>query len=101
MSSTRIVSGNTPPGNTNWQVDTPKGIVLDVDTSVAGFTATPQYFTSIGGKSSHFATTGATSIYRPTNTGFRVYVRWADGNVLTPDDANGHDWHINWLGVGA
>ena len=101
MSSTRIVSGSTPPGATDWEVYSATGIRLNIDTSYAGFTRTPQYFTSIGGQSGHWSTTGATSIYGPTETGFRVYVRWVNGNPLTPEEANERQWHINWLGVQA
>jgi hypothetical protein len=72
-----------------------------VDTSVGKFTTTPKYFTSLGGNSSHWATTGVTSIYTPSPTGFRVYVRWSNGSALTPAEANSFQWHVNWLGVEA
>ena len=93
-------SGSTTPGSTNWQpYPGNTGIYLDVDTSAGKFTTTPKYFTSLGGNSSHWATTGATSIYTPSSTGFRVYVRWSDGSVLTPAQANSLQWHVSWLGV--
>jgi len=95
-------SGSTTPGSTNWQpYPGNTGIYLDVDTSAGKFTTTPKYFTSLGGDSSHWATTGVTSIYTPSPTGFRVYVRWSDGSVLTPAQANSLQWHVNWLGVEA
>jgi Zn-dependent M28 family amino/carboxypeptidase len=100
--SIKIASGSTTPGSTNWQPyggDT--GVYLDVDTSAGKFTTTPGYITSLGGISSHWATTGATSIYDVTPNGFRVYVRWSDGSALTPAQANSFQWHVNWLGVGA
>ena len=98
--SIKICSGSTTPGSTNWQpYGGNTGIYLDVDTSVGKFTSTPRYFTTIGGNSSHWATTGATSIYNATPTGFRVYVRWSDGSALTPAQANSFQWHINWLAV--
>ena len=96
----RIEGGSTPAGNTNWQqYEGGKGVYLDVDTSAAGFNNTPVYITSIAGSSSHWATTGATSIYSPTPTGFRVYVRWVDNSPLTPAQANSLGWVINWVGV--
>lgn len=95
----RIASGRTTPGTTNWQVYSPSGIYLDVDTSSGRFTGTPAYLTSIGGTGNHWATIGATSIYQATATGFRVYVRWVNGNALTPAQANAFNWHINWLGM--
>jgi hypothetical protein len=97
--SQTIVGGLTPPGNTAWQPYT-EGIFVDVDTSVGQFTSTPIYITSLGGNGSHLETIGATSIYLPTRTGFRVYVRWANGGSLTPDVANQNGWHINWIARG-
>jgi hypothetical protein len=98
--SIKIASGSTTPGSTNWQpYGSNTGVYLDVDTSSGKFTTTPRYFATLGGNSSHWATTGATSIYSPKPTGFRVYVRWSDGSALTPAQANSLQWHINWIGV--
>jgi hypothetical protein len=98
--SALIARGSTPVGNTAWQqYPDGEGIFLDVDTSSAGFTSTPIYITSIGGTSGHWGTTGATAIYDPTPTGFRVYVRFSTGGQLTPAGANGLGWHINWIAV--
>jgi hypothetical protein len=95
-----IARGSTPVGNTAWQqYPGGEGVFLDVDTSSAGFTTTPIYITSIGGTTHHWATTGATSIYTPTPTGFRVYVRYSTGGPLTPAIANQYGWHINWIAV--
>jgi|SRR5216110_2373757 len=97
-----IASGRTTPGATAWQPYNPPsntGVYVDVDTSAGGFRAPPVYVTSIGGNTSHWSTTGATSIYSPTATGFRVFVRWADGSALTPAQANSMGWHINWIGM--
>ncbi len=106
MATHRIASGQTKPGGTAWTVYTADGIYVDVDTTSGKFTSVPAYVTSLGGTSSHWATTGATSIYGPnvidtlpTATGFRVYVRWANGGNLTPAQANGFKWHINWIGM--
>jgi hypothetical protein len=94
----QLARGSTPVGNTAWQqYPGGEGVFVDVDTSSAGFTSTPIYITSLGGSSGHWWTTGATSIYTPTSTGFRVYVRWATGGSLTPAMANQLEWHINWI----
>jgi hypothetical protein len=96
----KIASGSTTPGTTNWQPYAgTSGIYLDVDTSAGKFTSTPRYFTTLGGNSSHWSTTGANAIYNATPTGFRVYVRWSDGAALTPAQANSFQWHINWIGI--
>jgi len=98
--SALMARGSTPVGNTAWQqYPDGEGVFVDVDTSSAGFTTTPIYITSIGGATAHWGTTGATSIYQPTPTGFRVYVRWWGGGSLTPALANQYGWHINWIAV--
>jgi len=98
--SALIARGSTPAGNTAWQqYPDGEGVFVDVDTSSAGFTTTPIYITSIGGTTHHWGTTGATSIYTPTPTGFRVYVRYSTGGSLTPAIANQYGWHINWIAV--
>lgn len=98
----KIEAGSTTPGATNWKpyVGT-FGIYLDVDTSAAGFTSTPIYITSLGGASYHWMTTGATSIYNATPTGFRVYLRptYSDGRKINPNFANEKLWHIQWIGM--
>jgi hypothetical protein len=98
--ATLVASGRTEPYNTDWQPHQgTTGIYVDIDTSWAGFTD-PVYVTSLGGETQHWKTTGASSIYNATPEGFRVYVRWADGKPLRPDDANDKGWHINWVATG-
>jgi len=107
VQSSLIARGSTPVGNTAWQqysvpggvVTGGQGIFVDVNTSSSGFTTTPIYITSLGGTGYHWGTTGATSIYAPTPTGFRVYIRFPDGSSLTPAFANQNQWHINWIAV--
>src|SRR4028118_1180688 len=95
VQSSLIARGSTPVGNTAWQQYFDpgggvfeQGVFVDVDTRSGGFTTTPIYITSIGGYGYHWATTGATSIYTPTPTGFRVYVRLSNGQPITPALAN-------------
>lgn len=100
----RIVSGSTQPGNTNWVDYDPNGIYVDIDTSSARFTETPRYFASLGGDGYHWSTTGATSIYDASPTGFRIYVYkdptfFQENEEMGPEYANRHKWHINWLAV--
>ena len=100
VQSPLIARGSTPVGTTAWQQYWDgQSIFVDVDTSSAQFASTPIYITSLGGNGGHWATTGATSIYLPTPTGFRVYVRWWGGGPLTPAIANQYGWHINWIAV--
>jgi hypothetical protein len=100
VQSASIARGSTPLGKTAWQqYPGGEGIFVDIDTSSAKFTTTPMYITSLGGNTHHWWTTGATSIYFPTPTGFRVYVRYSTGGPLTPAIANEYGWHINWIAV--
>jgi hypothetical protein len=97
----RVACGSTTPGTTDWKPSAGNAsIYVDVDTSSSRFTNTPQYFTSLGGNSSHWATTGVTAICMPSPTSFRVYVRWSNGSPLTPAQANQFQWHVNWLAAG-
>lgn len=100
MATKKIASGRTPPDSTQWQqYPGGAGVFVDVDTSSAKFSGVPVYITSIGGNATHWATTGATSIYFPSTRGFRVFIRWSDGGTLNPATAHGYRWHINWIGM--
>ena len=63
MATHRIASGQTPAGATAWQVFSSSGIFVDIDTTAGKFSSVPVYTTSIGGRTNHWSTTGATSIY--------------------------------------
>ena len=94
----RIASGRTEPGNTAWK-KYGTGIVVIVDTSSGRFSGTPVYITSIGGKTKHWTTTGASSIYKATSTSFKIYIRKVNNAEITLDQANQYEWHINWIGM--
>lgn len=96
----KIAAGKTKPDQ--WQqYPGGKGIFVDVDTSSAKFSETPIYVTSIHGSSSHWATTGASSVYLAKPTGFRIYIRWVNYGPLTPAQAIQWKWHIQWIGIEA
>jgi hypothetical protein len=102
MATTRIASGRTTPGSTAWQAYVPsngRGIYVDIDTTAAQLTGNPVYITSIGGSGNQWATIGASSVYLVTATSFRIYIRWVDYSPLTPAQANGYQWHINWIAM--
>jgi hypothetical protein len=100
-SPVRVAFGKTPPGATAWQQDPGGcGVFVDVDTSPGMFSSVPIYLSSLEGEAAHWATTGATSIYSAVANSFRVYVRWAGGSSLTPQQANEFKWHINWVAIG-
>ncbi|MDA3840729.1 MAG: hypothetical protein PF572_06630 [Patescibacteria group bacterium] len=95
----KVVCGGTVPGLTNWQVHTIDAVYVDVDTSLAGFTTTPNYFVSLNGSGYHHRTTGSNSIFNPGSSTFRLYVMYTDG-AWSPTDANTWQWNIRWCGVG-
>lgn len=106
VNGVRIATGSTPEGFTNWRQCLPvslcggiPSILVDVDTSRAGFTRTPNYVTSIGGGGVHGLTNGATAIYGATPKGFTVGVYFLDKSNITPQIANGLGWRINWMGM--
>jgi hypothetical protein len=98
---TRVVSGSTTPGATNWQpYGNNAGIYCDVDTSQAGLTETPIYLASLIGSSHHWELTGITAIYSATPRGFRIYLRSAAGGTQpTPQQANQRRWAVQWQAV--
>ena len=102
----KLATGATKPGETAWYQYAERtagdAICVDIDTSAAGFTTPPRYFTSLGGAYLHWATYGETSIFNPSKDGFKVCVKLAIGkvNTLTPQMAKDAQWHINWMAIG-
>jgi hypothetical protein len=97
----KVVIGSGTTSGQPWQTYTGgggPGIFIDVDTSHAHFPGTPVYVSSLHGDSEHWATTGGSSIYLPTATGFRVYVRRSNGGPLSPGDAAALGWIVAWIG---
>ncbi|HOO54550.1 MAG TPA: hypothetical protein PLM24_00200 [Methanothrix sp.] len=84
VSGQKAAAGSTRPGATEWEQYGKTGLYVDVDTSSAGFTETPIYITSLGGNVNIWRTTGATSVYCATPTGFRIYVFYG-GSYIAPD----------------
>lgn len=95
----KVCSGRSNPA-TGWVSFNAYTDYIDVNTEACGFTSVPQYITSLGGSNRHFTATGATSIYSPTATGFRVYVTnqpWATTSEKPNEEWN---WYINWVAIG-
>lgn len=90
----------------DWQNQSGKGIVVNIDTSHCGFTETPHYITSLEGESKMWATSGSNCIYHASPTGFSVYLRWAskngvdkNGDNLRADLARHLKWVIRWTAI--
>lgn len=93
----RIVVGQLDPKTTRWRQYTEGGISVDIDTSSAGFSSTPLYFTSLGGHTNNWLAQGVTSIYQPTERGFRVHISYPE---LTVAKAKEWGWYVSWIAVG-
>ena len=93
----RLVVGQTDPKKTNWVQYNQGGIYVDIDTSSAGFSSTPYYFTSLSGHTNNWMAQGVTSIYLPTSKGFRVHVGYRE---LTAAQAKKWGWSISWIAIG-
>jgi hypothetical protein len=91
----RIAMGQTSAND--WQQYYTDGVVVTVDTSHAGFTQIPNYYTSLSGRTHHWTTQGATSIYNQQLFSFSIYI---NQKGLTVDSAKSKNWHIRWLAVG-
>jgi hypothetical protein len=94
----RIMVGKTDVQKTRWVQYNTGGIYVDIDTSSAGFSSTPYYFTSLGGHTNNWMAQGVTSIYLPTAKGFRIHINYRD---LTVAQATGWGWYINWVAIGS
>src|SRR5215212_4910305 len=86
-----IASGKTPQGSTAWQqYPGGAGVFVDINTSSAGFTALPQYYTSIGVTTSSLGHHGrdvdlqsdANGISRVREMGRRLTAHTSSGKLL-------------------
>lgn len=80
------------------------GITVHVNTSHCQFQAVLAYFTSPGGKTSHWTTTGMTSVYAESGTGFDVYLWTTDAGKPEPNNQTlammaVRQWELNWTAV--
>jgi len=82
---------------TNWIQFNKNSVYVDVDTSVCGFVVKPNYVTALGGaeSSAHWRSKGSSEIWRPSATGFYIYINLDD---VTPSYAAEQKWHVNWIG---
>jgi hypothetical protein len=97
MNRGKIATGATLASE--WQALGNNGLFVDVDTTAAGFTKTPTYITALHGFGAHWRTSGGSSVYSATPKTFRVYVRFVGAGPLTPEMAQQHGWHIQWVGI--
>ena len=92
-----ICSGDTGDGTTPWQEYSSSVPYVDVDTSSCGFQTAPVYVTSVHCSGHCKDTNGASEVYSPTATGFRIYLNPTTGNALTAVKTPSRGWHIHWI----
>lgn len=72
-----------------------KGLQIDVDTSQRRFGQLPTYVASVTTDFMHWRVSGAGGIYRPSNTGFRLYL---GGAAKHPKFAKMYKWRVAYIG---
>ncbi len=101
----KAVCGTTGGSWQDYVIATADAVLIDINIPVGTFLSTPVYFTSISGNAGHWRTTGASSIYNPSPTGFRIYINDLNSEDITPALVNnmispGWGWVINWCAFG-
>jgi hypothetical protein len=97
----KICSGSMLSEKIEWNIynGNKTAAYADIDTSTCGFAATPRYFVSLVGNQGHqWEFNGASAIYAPTKTGFRIYLKnWAAHDAVK--DLNEQKIYVDWFGV--
>eukprot|EP00729_Bicosta_minor_P018365 gene18365-5136_t len=104
-----ICTGDTGASITNWVRYDESGSnydsYVDVDTRACGFSidTTPIYIPSLHCSGHCAFVQGASEIYTPTATGFRVYLTSSDrsSKIDTYTYSWESDWHVQWVAKGA
>ena len=87
--------------NVDWHNFYNDGSFIDINTDKCKFTEPPKYFTSLIGNGYIETTEGASSIYSPTSSGFRIYLAQdVVHQVITGGFSNAYRFRIKWCGVG-
>jgi len=81
----------------DWRDYGNANMYVDVNIAPYKFTQTPTIVTSIHGVSSHWTTSGASSVYSASPTTFRIYIL---RNGVTMANAKAWGWVINWVAYG-
>ncbi|KUM91717.1 hypothetical protein AQI88_35455 [Streptomyces cellostaticus] len=90
-----IACGQTEPGA--WRQGEDSRIVLvDVDTSNAGFTETPVFVASVAGEK-YTANLSTVALYNQTSNGFTAAIRLIRQNNLDPQTAQDNGFRLNWI----
>lgn len=84
-----------------WTVYNSVTITTAISTAACSFSATPAYFTSVGGTGRQLYLRGYDSIYSPTTNSFRIYVRSMLGENATTmmSYSQTYTWVIYWFGM--
>lgn len=93
-----IMSGSST-SNSRWKTapEHKKAIMMDVDTTASKFPTMPSYVAAIwrGPITKTRALFGGSTVFKPSRTGFRVYVF---NSGVTAQAANLMEWQVNYVG---
>jgi len=95
--------GKTDPADWKQAPGSNNSIYIDIKVPAGTFAGSNPviYTTSIGGDNQQWSLLGANAVYKATNDGCRVYIKWVNGAPLNRDYAEHMNWHINWIAMQA
>jgi len=95
----KVCAGSTGRSTTDWINTSSYGLYYDVDISDCGFKTVPTVTTAVEGTSTHWRTTGTSSIYNTSPSAFRMYLENTSHNPQN-GAAESNKWNIEWIAVG-
>jgi len=95
----KVCAGSTGRSTTDWINYATYGLYYDVDISDCGFKTVPTVTTAVEGTSTHWRSTGTSSIYNTSPSAFRMYLENSSHNPQN-GKAENYKWNIEWIAVG-
>ncbi|MFA7759331.1 hypothetical protein V5F01_38510 [Streptomyces sp. NRRL B-2790] len=93
-----IACGQTKPDAWEQSEEDSRIILVNVDTSTAGFTETPVFIASVAGDK-HTANLSTVAVHNQTKNGFTAAIRWSNQSSLDPQTARDNGFRLNWIAV--
>ncbi|MCH7225089.1 hypothetical protein [Haloferula sp. A504] len=95
--SVAIAAGSSCPSDWKDHPDQEGQIFVQVATGLEHLEAAPVYVCSLAGDSQHWVAEGASAIYHPSKSGFRINLRFPPGgHKLTAKIACENNWRVTW-----
>jgi len=88
----------SPSSNLTSHLYGTSGLYINIDTSDCDFDETPRYLASVVGDTAHWQLMGVNSIYKPTASGFRIYVfHPVLRGAYIKHYALRYNWKVSWM----